>query len=115
MPNAFAQPSAPVLQVEGGVATITLNRPAQRNKLENGDLQVLLAHMAQIEADPAVRVLVLKSRGHFRAAFDEFFSNEQIIEVDVPGLTTPVLGNVAWERMPRPIYPLDPQMNWQPG
>jgi CheY-like chemotaxis protein len=59
MSIAFAQPSAPVLQVEGSVATITLNRPAQRNKLENGDLQALLAHMAQIEADPAVRVLVL--------------------------------------------------------
>ena len=62
----------------------------------------------------AVRVLVLKSRGHFRAAFDEFFSNEQIVEVDVPGLTTPVLSQVAWQRMPRPIYPLDPDMHWQP-
>ena len=42
MSNVFTQPSPPVLAIEGGVATITLNRPAQRNKLENGDLQLLL-------------------------------------------------------------------------
>ena len=65
--------------------------------------------------DPGrVRSLVLKSRGHFRAAFDEFFSDDRIVEVDVPGLTTPVLANVAWERMPRPVYPLDPDMAWSP-
>jgi microcystin degradation protein MlrC len=59
-----------------------------------------------------VRALVVKSRGHFRAAFDEFFPDDRIVEVDVPGLTTPVLANVAWERMPRPVYPLDPEMSW---
>jgi enoyl-CoA hydratase/carnithine racemase len=30
------------LHIEGGVATITLNRPAQRNRLENADLTALL-------------------------------------------------------------------------
>ena len=59
MPEAFAQPSAPVLQIAQGVATITLNRPAQRNKLENGDLQALLTHFDAIERDANVRVLVL--------------------------------------------------------
>jgi len=63
----------------------------------------------------AVRALVLKSRGHFRAAFDEFFADEQIVEVDVPGLTTPVLANVAWRHMPRPIYPIDPDTDWRGG
>jgi microcystin degradation protein MlrC len=62
-----------------------------------------------------VRALVLKSRGHFRAAFDEFFADEQIVEVDVPGLTTPVLANVAWQHMPRPIYPIDPDTDWRGG
>jgi microcystin degradation protein MlrC len=56
----------------------------------------------------------VKSRGHFRAGFDIFFSDDRIIEVDVPGLTTPVLKNVPWKRVPRPIYPLDPDMEWQP-
>jgi hypothetical protein len=30
----------------------------------------------------------------------------------VPGLTTPVLKNVKWQRVPRPIYPLDEEMVW---
>ena len=54
-----------------------------------------------------VRVVVVKSRGHFRAGFDEFAPPERIIEVDTPGLTSPVLANFAWRRLPRPIWPLD--------
>ncbi len=38
-----------------------------------------------------LRSLIVKSRGHFRARFDDIFTNEQIMEVDAPGLTTPVL------------------------
>lgn len=61
-----------------------------------------------------LRSLVVKSRGHFRAGFDEFYPDDRIIEVDVPGLTTPVLKNVPWRQVPRPIYPLDPEMTWAP-
>lgn len=61
-----------------------------------------------------LRCLVVKSRGHFRAGFDIFFPDDRIIEVDVPGLTTPVLQNVPWRQVPRPIYPLDPEMTWAP-
>ncbi len=61
---------------------------------------------------PKLRGLVVKSRGHFRAAFDEFFPDEDIIEVDVPGLTTPVLTRVPYKHVPRPIFPLDPDMAW---
>jgi microcystin degradation protein MlrC len=57
----------------------------------------------------AARSIIVKSRGHFRAAFNESFSNEQIFDVDVPGLTTPVLSNVLWKHMPRPMFPLDPE------
>ncbi|MBT3305543.1 MAG: M81 family metallopeptidase, partial [Alphaproteobacteria bacterium] len=39
----------------------------------------------------AARTVVVKSRGHFRAGFDEFFDDERVIEIDVPGLTSPVL------------------------
>ncbi|MFK7891156.1 MAG: M81 family metallopeptidase [Granulosicoccus sp.] len=61
-----------------------------------------------------VRILVIKSRGHFRAGFDEYFSDDQIVEVDAPGLTTPVIPNLNLVRVARPIYPLDPDMNWAP-
>ena len=60
-----------------------------------------------------LRVLVVKSRGHFRAAFDQVFRPDQIIEVDAPGLVTPVLDRVPFRNVPRPIYPLDPDITWQ--
>jgi microcystin degradation protein MlrC len=62
----------------------------------------------------AARSLVVKSRGHFRAGFDDIFAPECIIEVDVPGLTTVVLSRVPWREVKRPIYPLDPEMDWTP-
>ncbi|MEO5734311.1 MAG: M81 family metallopeptidase [Rubrivivax sp.] len=60
----------------------------------------------------AARSVIVKSRGHFRAAFDLHFSDEHIVEVDAPGLTTPVLSRVPYRDVPRPIYPLDPDMEW---
>lgn len=56
--------SSPSLSIENGVATIVLNRPAQRNRLENADLAVLLQHFAQVDADSSVRVLVLTANTH---------------------------------------------------
>jgi microcystin degradation protein MlrC len=59
------------------------------------------------------RVVVVKSRGHFRGGFDEFFDHEHIVEVDLPGLTSPVLANFEWHRLPRPVIPLDDGVGWQ--
>jgi microcystin degradation protein MlrC len=53
------------------------------------------------------RSVVVKSRGHFRGGFDEFFKPEQIVEVDLPGLTSPMLNRFEWTRLPRPVIPLD--------
>jgi microcystin degradation protein MlrC len=53
------------------------------------------------------RVVVVKSRGHFRGGFDEFFGPERIVEVDLPGLTSPMLARFEWTRLPRPVIPLD--------
>lgn len=58
--NANAStPSTPLLEIANKVATITLNRPAHRNRLENRDLRTLLEHFARIDADHDVRVVVL--------------------------------------------------------
>lgn len=63
--------------------------------------------------DPAAaRVVVVKSRGHFRAGFDQIFRPEQILEVDAPGLTSPILANFKFRGLPRPIYPLDEDAQW---
>ncbi len=58
------------------------------------------------------RVVVVKSRGHFRAGFDEFFRPEQVIEVDTAGLTSPGLTRFPFKRLPRPVFPLDPGAEW---
>ena len=60
--NEFAtasEGSTPLLQVQGPVATISLNRPDHRNRLHNDDLQTLLAHFGQINADSTIRAVVL--------------------------------------------------------
>jgi microcystin degradation protein MlrC len=61
------------------------------------------------------RAVIVKSRGHFRGGFDEFFRHEQIVEVDLPGLTSPMLSRFAWTRLPRPVVPLDRDVTWQPS
>ena len=61
-----------------------------------------------------VRSLTVKSRGHFRAGFDEFFGPEQIVEVDAPGLSSPVLSRFEFREVPRPCIPLDHEAEWQP-
>lgn len=62
----------------------------------------------------AARVVVVKSRGHFRGGFDEFFRHEDVVEVDAPGLTSPVLSRFAWKHMPRPVLPIDQDAEWTP-
>lgn len=51
--------STPLLAVQRGVATITLNRPSQRNSLHDEDLHCLLGYFTQLNADASVRVVVL--------------------------------------------------------
>jgi microcystin degradation protein MlrC len=63
---------------------------------------------------PDARVVVVKSRGHFRGGFDEFFSHDQVVEVDAPGLTSPVLSRFDWKYMPRPVLPIDDHAEWTP-
>ena len=60
----------------------------------------------------AARVVIVKSRGHYRAGFDEFFPNDHIVDVDSPGLTTPNLAKVPFKRLPRPVWPLDRDAVW---
>jgi microcystin degradation protein MlrC len=60
------------------------------------------------------RTVVVKSRGHFRGGFDEFFPPERVIEVDTPGLTSPVLERLDFKGLPRPVFPLDADATWTP-
>ncbi|MDB5900153.1 MAG: hypothetical protein JWP41_3755 [Ramlibacter sp.] len=55
------QDSTPRFEVEGGVARITLARPAHRNRLHNEDLALLAELFGRIDADRSIRVLVLSA------------------------------------------------------
>jgi len=37
-----------------------------------------------------------------------------VIEVDCPGLTSPVLANFYWQRLPRPMIPIGKGVDWSP-
>ncbi|HWZ07481.1 MAG TPA: enoyl-CoA hydratase/isomerase family protein [Bradyrhizobium sp.] len=63
--------SPPVLELNGARATIRLNRPKHLNRLQADDLDVLLDLFGRIEADAAVRVVVLTGTGRaFSAGYD---------------------------------------------
>lgn len=56
--------------------------------------------------DPAdTPVLLIKSRGHFRASFEPMART--VIEVDAPGAANPGLARYQFKRVQRPIWPLD--------
>ncbi len=48
---------------DGGIARLTLNRPAQFNSLSHAMLEALIAEIDAIAANPAVRVVVLSGEG----------------------------------------------------
>jgi microcystin degradation protein MlrC len=93
--------------------------------LDMDGIEVVVATWPKQCADPVffealgldigqARVVVVKSRGHFRAGFDEFFGPDQVIEVDCPGLVTPVLERLGLKNIPRPVVPLDEDVVWSP-
>lgn len=101
---------------------ITLGRAALL-ELEGSGLRVAVTSLREQLCDPIMlemfgvdiarlRVLVLKSRGHFRAGFDEFFPDDRIFELDMPGMTSNVLGNFRFQGLTRPSFPLDPETEW---
>jgi enoyl-CoA hydratase len=66
-----AEASTPVLTIDGARATIRLNRPKHLNRLQPDDLEALLKLFDRLEADPAIRVLVLTGTGRaFSAGYD---------------------------------------------
>ncbi len=91
--------------------------------LDLGGIQVVVISIRTQCAEPVflemmgldiakARAVVLKSRGHFRAGFSEFFGDDQILEVDAPGLTSPMLQRFDFKNLPRPVFPVDDQVSW---
>lgn len=85
--------SAPLLTIgDQGVATLTLNRPAQRNRLEEGDLATLLETFRQINANRAIRAVVFtaNTEGQARPVFSAGY--------DVGGFDAPI-ERIPFERV----------------
>ena len=61
MSDAVAEPAR--LSINGAIVTITLDRPAAFNAINLAIAQRLEQLAAQVEADPSIRVLVLKGEG----------------------------------------------------
>lgn len=91
--------------------------------LDLGGVKVVVVSIRTQCADPVflemmgidigkARSVTVKSRGHFRAGFDEFFGHDQVIEVDAPGLSSPILSRFDFKHLPRPVFPIDPDATW---
>jgi enoyl-CoA hydratase/carnithine racemase len=102
MSLAASLASTPTLHIEGGVATITLNRPVQRNRLENADLKALLVHLDTVNKDTAVRVLVLTANtaGQPKPVFCAGY--------DIGGFAEPGHGSTFFEEIPDALAALRP-------
>ncbi|MBA2778425.1 M81 family metallopeptidase [Billgrantia kenyensis] len=91
--------------------------------LQIGAIEILVTRLAtqaldlgifrSLGVDPAEkRVVALKSTQHFRAAYGPIAGAIHL--VDSGGLTSPDISRLRYRRIPRPIHPLDPEVQWQP-
>jgi microcystin degradation protein MlrC len=84
--------------------------------LDVGRVHVLLAERSTMTVDPELfrshgldplymKIVVVKSPNGFRAAYEPFAKDMMV--VDTPGVSAANLRSLPFERVPRPIYPLD--------
>ncbi|HEU5297503.1 MAG TPA: enoyl-CoA hydratase-related protein [Burkholderiaceae bacterium] len=66
-----APADTPALHIDGAIATLTLRRPQQANRLEPDDLLAISEHVASVNATPGVLVLRIEATGKtFCAGYD---------------------------------------------
>ena len=58
------------------------------------------------------RAVVVKTASNFQY-FDDW--RRALIRVDSPGMTQSDLAAFTWTRTPRPIFPFDAEVTWDPG
>jgi microcystin degradation protein MlrC len=91
----------------GRTAVLELNDGAVEVVVTTNRVQVLDPELFRAVGIPPEqrRALVVKSSVHFRAGFEPIAA--EIIEVDAPGLSSPNLFRFPYQRVRRPIWPLD--------
>lgn len=91
MPEPAPHDEPAILSIDGPIATITLNRPAAFNAINLAIAQTLERLALQIEADNAIRVLVLQGEGRAFCAGGDL----QTIGAEAEAHTiTPVVGEL---------------------
>jgi microcystin degradation protein MlrC len=89
-----------------------------------GDIHLVVMERAVSQWDPelyrsvgeepaAARIVLVKSPMAFRAAYEGIY--DEVIVVRAPGAADPNLASLPWQHLPRPIYPLDPDMDYGPA
>ena len=61
--NSGLKPDDLLVGVADGIGTLTLNRPDTRNAVDPEYLERLIVSVEALDADPEVRVLVLRGAG----------------------------------------------------
>ncbi|NLV73141.1 MAG: M81 family metallopeptidase [Chloroflexi bacterium] len=98
-----------------GMRGVTM-RMGRTAVLERGSLRVVVMEHGVTQWDPELyrslglepkdaRIVQVKSPAAFRAAYADIA--DEIILLDTPGAASPKLTSLAWQRLSRPIYPLD--------
>jgi microcystin degradation protein MlrC len=91
-----------VLEVDCGTVVVT-QRPGV-----GGVLPAMYEHFG---IDPAgFKMAVVKTASNFQYFAD---ISSEVVRVDTPGPTQSDIASLAWERIPRPVYPLDPIDSWR--
>jgi microcystin degradation protein MlrC len=91
-----------VVLVRGGIHLVVMERGVSQ-----WDPQLYRS----VGLEPAdARMVQVKSPMAFRAAYQGLY--DAAIVVSAPGAASPDLVSLPWARLPRPIYPLDPETRW---
>ena len=89
--------------------------------LHSGGIHLVVMEHAVSQWDPQMyrtvgeeptdaRMVQVKSPMAFRAGYEGIFND--VFIVAAPGAANPDLASLPWKHLPRPIYPLDPEVNW---
>ena len=88
-----------ILQVESGIATLTLNRPDKRNAMSDEVRTEFIAALEKVSADKAIRALVLTGAGKGFCAGGDISGMERRMKAP-----TGEVGFNGWHRQQRVHY-----------
>ena len=100
MPVSAAMEETPVLAVlEDGVLTLTLNRPARLNAMNNALIEAMIRELARADKDPEIRAVLLTGTGRGFCAGADLAGGGTI---DSKAATAPDLG-INMDRLFNPM------------